>query len=72
MAVVKRTVRSPAIDHVLVSNLNNSSRLQPGPKIAGPTAIEILDGPVTSTSLDLLVLTMLALRYCKFDRRVEE
>jgi hypothetical protein len=57
---------------VLVSNLNNSSRLQPGPKIAGPTAIEILGGPVTSTARDLLVLTTLALRYCKFDRRVEE
>ena len=41
----------------------------PGGEIEGPMAIVILGGLVTSTALNLLVLTTLALRYGRFTAR---
>jgi CzcA family heavy metal efflux pump len=41
---------------------------QPGREIEGPMAIVILGGLATSTTLNLLVLPTLALRYGKFER----
>jgi CzcA family heavy metal efflux pump len=43
----------------------------PGREVEGPMAIVILGGLVTSTFLNLLVLPTLALRYGRFERRVE-
>jgi Cu/Ag efflux pump CusA len=43
----------------------------PGREIKDPMAIVILGGHVTSTLLNLLVLPTLALRFGKFDPRVQ-
>jgi len=42
-----------------------------GREIEGPMAIVILGGLVTSTALNLLVLPTLALRYGRFEKRLE-
>jgi Cu/Ag efflux pump CusA len=43
----------------------------PGREIEGPMATVILGGLVTSTLLNLLILPTLALRYGKFEPRVQ-
>ncbi|MBI5183493.1 MAG: efflux RND transporter permease subunit, partial [Nitrospinae bacterium] len=43
----------------------------PGREIEGPMAMVILGGLVTSTALNLLVLPALALRYGRFEKKVE-
>src|SRR5439155_3231866 len=42
-----------------------------GQEIEGPLAIVILGGLVTSTALNLLVLPTLALRFGRFEKRLE-
>jgi Cu/Ag efflux pump CusA len=42
----------------------------PGREVEGPMAIVILGGLVTSTSLNLLVLPELALRFGRFERQL--
>jgi len=44
----------------------------PGREIEGPIAIVILGGLATSTSLNLLVLPTLALKYGRFGKREDE
>ncbi|WP_425335198.1 efflux RND transporter permease subunit [Pseudomonas mandelii] len=43
-----------------------------GNEIEGPIVIVIVDGLVTSTALNLLVLPTLALHFGRFEKRVEE
>lgn len=45
---------------------------EPGREIQGPMAIVILGGLVTSMALNLIVLPTLALRYGRFERKLEE
>ena len=45
---------------------------EPGNEIEGPMAIVILGGLITSTALNLLILPTLALRFGRFERKIDD